>query len=103
MLRKSDLRLVIGVQVYHSSFLLTRDESKHELWNRFAKIWTLALEALAEQMVRYFPDEEQLARFVEAVKKDVQNKDYQLYAYTFIPKVSHLIVDISLSAENRTC
>jgi len=63
----------------------------------------LALEALAEQMVRYFPDEEQLARFVEAVKKDVQNKDYQLYAYTFIPKVGHLIVDISLSVENRKC
>jgi len=41
------------------------------------------MEALAEQMVRYFTDEEQLADFVEGVKADIQNLDYQLYAYTY--------------------
>jgi len=59
------------------------DPSNHVLAGRFCKIWTLAMEALAEQMVRYFTDEEQLADFVEGVKADIQNLDYQLYAYTY--------------------
>lgn len=43
----------------------------------------MALEALAEQMVRYFPDEERLAEFLKGVRADVQNRDYHLYSYTY--------------------
>ena len=72
----------MGIRLRLLALLLILDPSNHVLAQRFCRMWTLALTALAEQMLRYFSNEEQLTAFVEGVKMDVQNKDYKLYCYT---------------------
>jgi hypothetical protein len=77
---ESRLKSVIGVRVRLLALtILIVDPRKHETARASAKIWCLAMEALAEQMTRYIPNDEQRSEFVDGVKDDVQNKEYQLY------------------------
>ena len=54
-----------------------------ELADAFVNVWSLALEALAEQMIPYIPNDEERTDFADGVKADVRNMDYQLYCYTY--------------------
>jgi hypothetical protein len=43
----------------------------------------LATEALAEQMIPFIPDDEERAEFVDRVKAELRNMDYQIYCYMY--------------------
>ena len=58
----------------------------------------LGFEALVEEMAQYFQTEELLDQFVEGVKADIQNKDYQLYLYPYVPvRLFWLLMEAILS------
>jgi hypothetical protein len=60
------------------------DPNKHELARHLLNVWCLAMQALAETN-QSTANEEELSEFVEGVKNDIENKDYQLYCNLYIP------------------
>src|SRR5579859_6990479 len=60
------------------------DPAKHELGGRFVEIWCLAMEALGQGMAMFIPDQAELSQFLEYVKCDIRNKEYQLYAELYL-------------------
>ena len=77
---------MIGDQVRVAlGYILIVDPDKHEVAEDLVKVWCLALEALGEQMAQYIPNEEELSEFVSGIRRDIENKDYQLYCNMYIP------------------
>ena len=74
--------------------VLIVDRDKKELADALVNVWSLALEALAEQMIQYIPNDEERADFVDGVKADVRNMDYQLYTYMYTITLILLILGI---------
>lgn len=61
--------------------VLILDRDNKNLADAWVNVWSLAMEALAEQMISYIPNDEERADFVDGVKSDIRNMDYQLYCY----------------------
>ena len=60
-------------------YALIVDRDTKKLAGAWVKVWSLALEALAERMIPYIPNDEEHADFAEGVNADVRNMNYQLY------------------------
>ena len=74
--------------------VLIVDRDNKELADTLLNVWCLALEVLAEQMIQYIPNDEERADFVDGVKADVRNMDYQLYTYMYTITLILLILGI---------
>jgi hypothetical protein len=82
------IKIEIGDWGSASSFLSRKEnvlivDHDKELADTLVNVWSLALEALAEQMIPYIPNDEERTNFADGVKADIRNMDYQLYCYTY--------------------
>ena len=76
---KSKSNLVPGDQVYFSWDVLIIDPAKHSIGRVLAESLAGVMEACAEQMTRYYPNDEERFEFAEAVRRDMATPAYQLY------------------------
>jgi hypothetical protein len=78
------LKLALGDQVLLCCNFLIVDPSKHDLANLCASVWAQVMEANAEKMNRYYPNDEERDDFAQDVKADVLNTNHHLYAKMYV-------------------
>ena len=71
--------------------VLIVDRDNKKLADAWVNIWSIAMEALAEQMIPFIPNDEERAEFVDRVKAELRNMDYQIYCYMYAITVILLI------------
>jgi hypothetical protein len=76
---------VIGEQVHSAGgCVLIVDPDKHKVARDLVNVWCLALQALAESS-QFTASEEELSEFVDGLKNNIENQDYQLYCNMYRP------------------
>jgi hypothetical protein len=69
---------------YPSYKFLTVDPTKHNVARVCGTVWAQAMEANADRMNRYYPDDEERNDFAQDVKNDVLNPNHHLYAEMYV-------------------